>query len=179
MRAVRRLLVFAAKRVFALVIVVSLLMASFYLALNTATIWIMVDDGLEARAACIIRGEDGAILSKYFTRDFLKQDAALQIGLSDASPYRDYIIRSFTHKVQVRSIWAWPWENVGRAEIVESVPSINGTIQPALREAAAQAGGEARLSPPAWETGRYRVTLVRTQGRWLISNLQQLSGTGG
>ena len=36
-------------------------------------------------------------------------------------------------------------------------------------------GGEARLSPPEWTTTRYRVTLVRTAGKWLISNLQAIS----
>ena len=33
-------------------------------------------------------------------------------------------------------------------------------------------GGEERLSPPKWSTARYRVTLVRSAGRWMISNLQ-------
>ena len=38
--------------------------------------------------------------------------------------------------------------------------------------AALAAGGEARLSPPEWASSRYRVTLTRTAGRWMISNLQ-------
>mgnify|MGYP003303894537 CR=1 FL=1 len=42
----------------------------------------------------------------------------------------------------------------------------------ARREAALAAGGEERLSPPKWSTARYRVTLVRSAGRWKISNLQ-------
>ena len=36
-------------------------------------------------------------------------------------------------------------------------------------------GGEERLSPPEWTTTRYRVTLVRTAGKWLISNLQAIA----
>ena len=61
---------------------------------------------------------------------------------------------------------------MARAEIVESVPAIDGTIRSSRREAALAAGGEDRLSPPKWSTARYRVTLVRSAGRWMISNLQ-------
>ena len=59
-----------------------------------------------------------------------------------------------------------------RAEIIESIPAIDGTIRSSRREAALAVGGEARLSPPRWTTSRYRVTLTRTAGRWMISNLQ-------
>ena len=72
------------------------------------------------------------------------------------------------------SVWSWPWESVARAEVIESVPAIDGAIRASRREAALAAGGEERLSPPKWTTSRYRVTLVRTAGRWKISNLQLL-----
>ena len=72
------------------------------------------------------------------------------------------------------SVWSWPWENVARAEIVESIPAIDGTIRSSRREAALAAGGEERLFPPKWTTSRYRATLVRSAGQWKISNLQLL-----
>ena len=72
------------------------------------------------------------------------------------------------------------------AEISDSVPvaaaklracKLSANAQEALAEletleAALAAGGEARLSPPKWASSRYRVTLTRTAGRWMISNLQ-------
>ena len=99
----------------------------------------------------------------------------MQVGLSDTSPYKDYEIRGYDHRVKMVSVWSWPWENVARAEVVESIPAIDGTIRSSKREAALAEGGEARLSPPEWTTTRYRVTLVRTAGKWLISNLQAIS----
>ena len=72
------------------------------------------------------------------------------------------------------NVWSWPWEDVARAEIVESIPAIDGTIRSSRREAALAAGGEERLSPPKWSSARYRVTLVRSAGRWKISNLQMI-----
>ena len=165
---------FFAKRAVAATLIALLLVSSFYIAMHTASIWIIVDDGMEARARAVICGEDTKQLSRYFTEDFIRQDPVLQVGLGDASPYRDYSVRNFSHKVHFNSIWAWPWENIARADIVEEVPSIDGTILPSLREAAIAAGGEAVTKPPAWNTGRYRVILLRRQGRWVISSLQQL-----
>ena len=170
-------MVFAAKRMAAATMIALLLVSSFYIAMNTASIWVIVDDGMEARARSVICGEDSRQLTRFFTADFIRQDPALQVGLSESSPYRDYVVRAISHKVHFDSIWAWPWENVARAEIVEEVLSIDGSILPSLREAALAAGGEDRLKPPAWNTARYRVTLMRNRGRWLISSLQQLTET--
>jgi len=157
---------------FFLTVISALLVISFYLAMNTANMWVLIDDGLSARAAVVLMDEDASHLGKYFRQEFISQDPVLQIGLSDSSPYKDYEIRGFDHRVKMVSVWSWPWENIARAEIIESIPAIDGTIRSSRREAALSAGGEARLSPPKWTSARYRVTLTRTAGRWMISNLQ-------
>ena len=172
MRILKRFLSFIAARLFLLTIISALLIISFYLAMNTANIWVLIDDGLSARAGVVLKNEDASELTKYFRQEFISQDPVLQVGMSDSSPYKDYEIRGFDHRVKMVSVWSWPWENVARAEIIESIPAIDGTIRSSRREAALQSGGEARLSPPAWTASRYRVTLTRTAGRWMISNLQ-------
>ena len=172
MRILKRLLSFLASRLFLLTIISALLIISFYLALNTANIWVLIDDGLSARAAVVLMDEEQANLSKYFRQEFINQDPVLQVGLSDVSPYKDYEIRGFDHRVRMVSVWSWPWENIARAEVIESMPAIDGTIRSSRREAALAAGGEARLSPPKRASSRYRVTLTRPAGRWMISNLQ-------
>ena len=172
MRILRRFLNFIASRMFVLTIVCALLIIAFCLAMNTANIWVLISDGLDARAGVVLTGEGEEELTRYFRQEYLSQDPVLQVGLSDASPYRDYEIRGYDHRVRMVSVWAWPWEDVARAEIIESVPAIDGTIRSSRREAALAAGGEERLSPPKWSTARYRVTLVRSAGRWMISNLQ-------
>ncbi len=179
MRALKRLLNFIASRMLLVTVVLALLVIAFYLAMNTANIWVLIDDGLDARAGVVLTGEDADRLTLYFRQEFLSQDPVLQVGLSDTSPYRDYEIRGYDHRVQMVSVWSWPWEDVARAEVIESIPSIDGTIRSSQREAALAAGGEARLSPPRWATSRYRVTLVRTAGRWRISNLQLIEQTDG
>jgi len=172
LRILRRLLSFIASRMLMLTVVSALLIISFYLAMNTANIWVLISDGLDARAGAVMMDGDSAVLSSYFREEFLSQDPVLQVGLSDASPYRDYEIRGYDHRVKMVSVWSWPWEDVARAEIIESIPAIDGVILSGKREAALAAGGEERLSPPKWASARYRVTMVRTAGRWKISNLQ-------
>ncbi|MBR4039325.1 MAG: hypothetical protein IKJ11_04405 [Clostridia bacterium] len=172
MRILKRFLTFIASRMFFLTIISALLIISFYLAMNTANIWVLIDDGLSARAGVVLMGEEAGELAKYFRQEFISQDPVLQVGLSETSPYMDYEIRGYDHRVRMVSVWSWPWENVARAEVIESIPAIDGTIRSSRREAALAVGGEARLSPPDWTTSRYRVTLTRTAGRWMISNLQ-------
>ena len=172
MRILRRFLGYLASRLFLLTVISALLIISFYLAMNTANIWVLIDDGMSARAAVVLMHEDASDLTKYFRQEFISQDPVLQVGLSDHSPYQDYEIRGFDHRVKMVSVWSWPWENVARAEVIESIPAIDGTIRSSRREAALASGDEARLSPPEWAASRYRVTLTRTAGRWMISNLQ-------
>ena len=174
MRTLKRFLSFIASRMFMLTVVSALLIIAFYLAMNTANIWVLISDGLDARAGVVLMGEGEEELTKYFRQEFLSQDPVLQVALSDTSPYRDYDIRSYDHRVKMISVWSWPWETVARAEIIESIPAIDGTILSSKREAALAEGGEERLSPPKWATARYRVTLVRAAGKWMISNLQLL-----
>lgn len=179
MRAIKRFFSFIAGKLFVLTVVLALLVIAFYLAMNTANIWVLISDGLDARAGVVLTGADASDLTRYFRQEYLSQDPVLQVGLSDTSPYRDYEIRGYDHRVRMISVWSWPWEDVARAEVVESVPSIDGTIRSSQREAALLQGGEARLSPPAWTTSRYLVTLVRTAGRWKISNLQLIAQEDG
>ena len=174
MRTLKRFLSFIASRMFMLTVVSALLIIAFYLAMNTANLWVLISDGLDARAGVVLMGEGEEELTKYFRQEFLSQDPVLRVALSDTSPYRDYDIRGYDHRVKMISVWSWPWETVARAEIIESIPAIDGTILSSKREAALAEGGEERLSPPKWATARYRVTLVRSAGKWMISNLQLL-----
>lgn len=171
LRKLRRFLEFIVSRLFFVTLLSALFILVFYLAMNTANIWILVDEGLDARAGVVLMGNSPDSLSNYFREEFLAQDPILLVGTGDSSPYKDYSIRSYRHNVQMLSVWCWPWESTARAEIIESVPYINGTIKSNSR-AAALASDESLVRPPAWETRHYQVTLVRNAGRWKISALR-------
>ena len=109
MRILKRLLDFIASRMLIITVVCALLIISFYLAMNTANIWVLIDDGLDARAGVVLMGEDADKLTSYFKPEFIAQDPVLQVGLSDTSPYRDYEIRGYDHRVKMVSVWSWRW----------------------------------------------------------------------
>ena len=47
--------------------------------MNTANIWVLIDDGLDARAGVVLMGEDAA-RPAYFRPEFIAQDPVLQVG---------------------------------------------------------------------------------------------------
>ena len=56
MRVLKRFLNFIASRMFFLTVISALLIISFYRAMNTANIWVLIDDGLTARASVVLMG---------------------------------------------------------------------------------------------------------------------------
>jgi hypothetical protein len=151
-----------------------LLIIAFYFAMNITNLYILLNDGLDARAGVVLMHKDASELTKFFRRDFLENDQTLRVGMSDASPYAAYDIRGYEHTMQLEWLWSWPWDEVARATVVEQIPRIDGKIKTARRDAALAAYGESALTPPAWPGARYRVTLLRENGQWKISGMQVL-----
>ncbi len=174
MQYLRRFLWFVTTRMFWIIVVSGILIVSFYLAMNTANIYILLDDGLDARAGVVLVQKEPAELTKFFRSEFLQNDQLLRVGMSDRSPYANYDIRGYDHSMTLEWVWSWPWETVARATVVEDVPRIDGKIKAARRDAALAAGGEAALEPPKWQKARYRVTLARVNGQWKISGMQMM-----
>jgi hypothetical protein len=169
----RRFLWYIAKRLLALTMVFGGLIIVFYIAMNTANITILLKDGMALRAQVVMMQAEESELTKYFQEGFVAVDTALTVGLSEQSPYARYNITGIDHRLTLEWMWCWPWDDVAHADFVESVPKIDGRIQSALR-AEAEAQNPASVYPPAWQSGRYRATLVRTEGRWKIQSIKLL-----
>ena len=171
MKYIRRFLSFVASRMVLLSIVVALLILAFYLAMNTANIYILLNDGMTARTSVILTRQNADELTNYFTNDFLLSDETLNIGLSDASPYIDYNITDFNYKLSLEWVWVWPWEDSATATIVERVPKITGSA--VSEKSSLVKDGTLSATPPSWYGGRYTVKLVRLNGQWKIDSLRQ------
>ena len=171
MKYLHRFLSFIARRLVILCVVSALFILAFYLAMNTANIYLLLEDGLSLRVQVILQRENADELRSYFTDDFLRGDETLAIGLSGASPYIDYSVTNFTYNLSLEWVWSWPWENSATATIVERVPKITG--KPVSDRAELVSSGQLSPDPPAWYGGRYTVKLVRVDGRWKIDQLTQ------
>lgn len=177
MKYIRRLLWFLANRLLIVLVVMAVVTVVFYLSFNTTNIYILVKDGLYQRANVILRAQDDSnevdALRNFFRQEFLDDDDALHIGLSEQSPYRDYRITAFDHNLSLDSIRSLPWEARAEVVVTERIPRVEGKVL--SDQAALVKEGKISEFPPSWRGGQYRITLVRQAGRWRISKMEQLS----
>ena len=171
MKYIRRLLWFVATRLVMISVIVGLLTLVFYLAMNTANIYLLLSDGMKLRTEVILTRDNAEEMTSFFTDEFLLSDETLAIGLSDQSPYVDYRIDTFNYEMTMEWMWAWPWDNTATATIVEKVPRIVGSVRSSSKSLVT--AGTITQNPPPWYGGRYTVTLQRINGQWKIAGLHQ------
>ncbi|GHU69899.1 hypothetical protein AGMMS49992_01340 [Clostridia bacterium] len=172
MKYLRRLLWFITVRLFGVCVIGAILVIAFYMSMNITNIIVLMKDGMAERAQVILHtDEDPQELMKFFSYDCLARDADVGRALAGNSPYADYDIRGMDHRLKIETMWTWPWDNTATATVLESVPSIDGKVKSTRREAVLAEGGEGAANPPAWPIVRYRVTLTRESGRWIISSI--------
>lgn len=171
MKYLRRFLWYVAKHLLGITVLFGALIIAFYMAMNTANITILLEDGMALRAQVVIMDREPAELTKYFQSEFVDLDTAINLGVSGESPYANYTVTGIDHRIQMEWMWCWPWENTARADFVETVPKIDGRIKSSLR-AEAEASDPDSVYPPDWTSARYRATLVREGGRWKIASIK-------
>lgn len=176
MSYLHRLLWYIAKCLLITTMLLGALIIAFYTAMNTANIMVLLKDGMALRAQVIIMGTEPQQLLQYFQNDFLAADTTLRIGVSGDSPYAKYNVTGIDHRLKLERMWCWPWDDVARADFVESVPKIDGRIKSPLR-ADAEKNDPSSVYPPEWSTAKYRATLVRVKGRWKIASIKPLDNT--
>ncbi len=156
MRYLRRLVWYIASRLFIALLLIGVLTITFYYAMNATNIYIVIKDGMARRAQVIMMDEPVSSLDKYFTATWIERDEALQSALNGGGPYQNVSVKGFDHRVALKSVWCWPWENSATATVTERIPSIDGKAS----------GGV-----PAWPEGTYAMILTRESGNWKIRNI--------
>jgi len=171
LKYLRRLLWFTASRLLIVTFCAALITLAFYMAMNTANIYILVSDGMQARADMILTRESSSDLDNYFRDEFLAEDDALKVALSENSPWVDYAISDYEYDLSMQWMWTWPWEDTATATISERIDGITGKV--VAESQSLVNSGLISASPPAWQGGEYAVTLYRADGRWRIAGLRQ------
>ncbi|MBO2517607.1 MAG: hypothetical protein CW338_10135 [Clostridiales bacterium] len=171
MKYYKRIIWFICSRLFIACCVLGLMITAFYYAMNASNIYVVLKDGMAKRAQVIMMGENRDEMGRYFTPSYIQGgDPDLANGLAGNNPYLYYYdITGFDHRLEMKWVWCWPWEDVAQATVVERIPAIDGKIKSSVRTAALEAGYTA--SPPAWKTVKYTVTLVKKDGRWIVTEM--------
>ena len=162
----RRLIWFIASRMLLVCVLLGMLVCGFFMAMNGANIYVVLNEGMEKRVDVILTRQQAAELNKYFHADFLLADTALEGALNGSSTYSDYNITGFEYELTIEKLWAWPWDAYANCTVVERVPTITGSVISSRRS-------EVSERIPRWQGGRYDITLVKTGGQWKIVGMQQ------
>ena len=163
---IRRLVWFIAKHLIVFCILAGMLVCGFFMCMNMANIYIILDEGLEKRVEVILTREEAEELNKYFHYDFLTADPALAGAFNGSSAYDNYTITDFDYEMKIERLWAWPWDAYATCTVTEQIPSITGKV---ISSRAADVPKEI----PDWQGGRYNLTLVKENGLWKIIGMQQ------
>ncbi len=140
----------------------AVMIVGFLVAKETANVYVIATEGMEARAGIILNLTELSELDKYFIEDYEANDFELS-----TNKYDDFFIRDFEYKLKIESLWANPWENSAYVKAVETVPEIDGEY-PVENE------DDVALEMPEWESGRYAITLVKVDDAWYISQIVEL-----
>ncbi|MCI6966629.1 hypothetical protein MR810_05860 [bacterium] len=136
--------------------IVALCLGVFVEGMYVSNLYILVTEGLEARAECILT--DGAVLelTEYFTEDFVRNDNALYEGAYDA-----FTVSSFDYRVDVERVTVLPWNKRANMQVLTQLAAVNAAANDA------ESGAEL----PEWVPARYSVALARSGSRWYITGL--------
>ncbi len=167
MKYLSRLIWYLVTRLAALTCALGLMTVVFYFSMNAANIYIILKEGMAQRAKTVMLGEDPTRLERYFARSYLERDNVLDSIRQGANPYERYQITGIDHRLNLKWVWCWPWEDTARATIEESVPAIDGKIISTLKASTPKE----QWGVPQWQSGRYDVILTRENGRWHIKNM--------
>lgn len=161
LRFTRRSFTYIAKTLMVLGLGLVLCVLIFVGCARLSNTYIIVNEGMAARAEYIL--QDGSLrdLQSYFTEECLLNDSRL----SD-STYKSYTVNNYSYVLSFERIRVWPWLSTLSVDVIEEVRSISGSLN---------SSEDARSStPPRWTPIKYRLTLQQVDGSWRISSITTL-----
>jgi hypothetical protein len=141
----------------------AVLVVAFFIAMDSANVYVIVSDGMKANATAVLMPDQGADLTEYFSEGYLKQHPT-----QDTSQYANFVITGFDYRLSVESLWCNPWNNTATVTVVESIP----TITSSSIEGTTDESGKAATEPPQWPRSRYKIKCIRENGAWRIDSIE-------
>lgn len=146
-----------------LLLVITLVVALCYFALVQAmymsNIYIIVTEGLELRADCILGNSPSSDLTEHFTKDWIIRDEAIDGGKYDA-----FRVDSYDYRLSIEKMSVYPWSKEVTIRVLEQVVNIQASPY-----------NDSNKDPlPKWEDSRMEIRLEKTDGRWYISFISVL-----
>ncbi len=178
MKYLRRGVWYFASRLFLICILAGIAVTVFYYSMNLSNLYVILKDGMAARAKVIMGiEEDDEILKRYFLNVWLDSDETLIEAEKGKSDYADYNVRGIDHRLSMNFFWTWPWDTSVELTFSESIPRIDGRVKGTRADEIIAQKGAGAVYPPEWPEARYWVTMTKENGRWKIRKLEKIYGS--
>lgn len=148
-------------RVAAIIVLCVLLCYGVFLeAMYVSNIYIIVTEGMEMRADCILGNISQTELQEHFSEAWLKKDKELTAGKYDA-----FHVDSYDYRLSIKKFTVFPWSKTATLVVIERVPNIQ----------AAPYSDDTTDPIPEWTTSQITITLEKDSetGRWYITKLEK------
>ena len=144
-------------------LIVLLCALAFLTAARFSNAYILVNEGMPLRAATMLYGGDDPDLAIYFTGDCVRNDAALRA--KTVAAFAPFSVTGYEYDLAIKRMHVLPWQPNSYVDVIEQITSI---------KAASQADAPAS-AVPTWTPIRYRLHLVRIDGRWYIGSIDLIA----
>lgn len=143
----------------------AILVVAFFIAMDSANVYVIVTDGMKARATqALLPGQTQTVeLKDFFTDSFLQRQPAI-----DTSKYVSFALTAIDYKLDVESLWCKPWQNTATVTVVESIPKMTYTEPSDVQE------GKEKPVLPQWQRARYKIFCVRRNDAWRIDSIEKV-----
>jgi hypothetical protein len=143
-----------------------ILAVAFFVAMDSANVFVIVSDGMKARAEGMLVSSASPDLTTYFSAKFLQsQPSAKPAG------YEEFTITSIKYKLSVESLWCNPWKNTATVTAVESIPDM---AYSSTQADATDTADKKPAEPPKWQRARYKIGCVRVGKAWRIDSIEKI-----
>ena len=147
-------------RVIVIIILCALLCYGAFLeAMYVSSIYIIVTEGMEMRADCILGNISSMELREHFSKDWLLNDGDLDAGKYDA-----FRVDSYDYRLSIKKFKVLPWSKKATLQVIERVVNIQ----------AAPYSDDTTDPVPEWVSTRMEIELEKVEGRWYITKLTVL-----
>jgi len=146
-------------------LIIILIIFGLFLSMDYMTVNTLVKDSFLLRAKVVMQGEDESELTNVFSKTFLQNDAKL-----DSTIYNDYNISNFIYDMEVGFTFIFPWQNEVKVIATERVSYVEGEPTASDTSSSEDEDGEV----PEWQDGIYRITLIRSDGNWKITEMETI-----
>ena len=161
--AVRRSVFYFMRMILTLLLIGAVCILAFMSGTRISNAYILVNEGMSARADCMLKNGAESDLTSYFSLACIQDDA--EERQNNAAPYAAMTVSSYEYSLKIRDLHILPWQISTYVDVVEQIRNVRGSFS-------AEAGSGS--SVPDWTPRKYRLYLGKAEGRWLIERVELL-----